>query len=311
MNPPRTPRGTGRKERPLVTVVVSNYNYGRFLPRAIEAVRSQSYASIQLIVVDDGSTDGSREALQPVTDPSERIYQENQGQAAAMNAGVASARGEFLCLLDADDWWRESKVARVVVAFKTTTAHDIAMLRHSVLLHDGENLLLDQPITFASGIVSPLTSERLLTHRWHVPTSALSLTRNAAEAIFPLPVENLRISADAAVYTLGRYRFWAKSLNEVLGYYRVHEANGYQAASDSLEKRVRTEQELIRICRDRGWEPRIRFDVYRDTRRLRHLDVARILERPLRRRLADCWLTPSSPAGRVRHTVAEAAAFLA
>ena len=89
--------------RPLASVVIANHNYGEFLPETLETVLAQTYQPIEIVVVDDGSTDDSREVLARY--PLHAIHQENAGQAAALDVGVASARGEIICLLDADDGW--------------------------------------------------------------------------------------------------------------------------------------------------------------------------------------------------------------
>ncbi len=87
----------------LITVVITCYNHGRFLANAIESVLTQNHEAIEIIVVDDGSTDITKEiALQY---PSVRyVYQRNQGLSAARNKGIEYSSGEYILFLDADDW---------------------------------------------------------------------------------------------------------------------------------------------------------------------------------------------------------------
>jgi glycosyltransferase involved in cell wall biosynthesis len=87
----------------LITVVITCYNHGRFLPAAIESVLVQNYQYKEIIVIDDGSTDNTKEiALQY---PSIRyVYQSNQGLSAARNKGIAESSGNCVVFLDADDW---------------------------------------------------------------------------------------------------------------------------------------------------------------------------------------------------------------
>ncbi len=96
-------------KRPLVSVVTPLYNGERFLAQAIESVLAQTYRPIEIIVVDDGSTDGGADVAKAF-DEVHYIHQTNQGQAAAMNAGVETAQGEFLAFLDADDMWTPNKL---------------------------------------------------------------------------------------------------------------------------------------------------------------------------------------------------------
>ncbi|WP_206512953.1 glycosyltransferase [Larkinella soli] len=87
----------------LVSVVITCYNHGRFLGEAIDSVRFQTWSPIEIIVVDDGSTDHTREVAGAY--PEVRyVYQENQGLSAARNTGAAHSTGEFVVFLDADDW---------------------------------------------------------------------------------------------------------------------------------------------------------------------------------------------------------------
>jgi glycosyltransferase involved in cell wall biosynthesis len=98
----------------LVSVVIPCHNYGRFLSQAIESVLSQTYAPIEVVVVDDGSTDNTVEVAQqyPVT-----LLSEGQaGVCAAVNRGVRSSRGEFIIRLDADDVLDPRYVERMVAA---------------------------------------------------------------------------------------------------------------------------------------------------------------------------------------------------
>ncbi len=91
-------------DKPLVSVVIPVYNGQRFLAQAIESVLGQSYAPCEIIVVDDGSSDGSAAIAQSFA-AVHCVRQENQGQAAALNAGVKASQGTLLAFLDADDMW--------------------------------------------------------------------------------------------------------------------------------------------------------------------------------------------------------------
>ncbi|KAA3437210.1 glycosyltransferase [Rufibacter hautae] len=88
---------------PLVSVVIPCFNHGKYLPEAVESIWSQGYPATEIIVVDDGSIDTTREVTESL--PGVRyIYQENQGLSAARNTGIKHSHGEFLVFLDADDW---------------------------------------------------------------------------------------------------------------------------------------------------------------------------------------------------------------
>ena len=88
-----------------VTILINNYNYARFLPAAIDSALSQTYHPLEVVVVDDGSTDESLDIIRDYGDRVRPVFKSNGGQASAFNAGFAASRGEVICLLDADDFF--------------------------------------------------------------------------------------------------------------------------------------------------------------------------------------------------------------
>ncbi len=86
-----------------ISVLINNYNYARFLPACIDSVLAQDYADFEIIVVDDGSTDDSRDIIASYGTRIVPVLKENGGQASSFNAGFAASSGQILCLLDADD----------------------------------------------------------------------------------------------------------------------------------------------------------------------------------------------------------------
>ena len=97
------------QEHPLVSVIIPVYNREKFLAAAINSVFAQTYRPIQVIIVDDGSTDRSGEIARSYRDV-EYIYQENQGVSVARNTGIDTAKGEFIAFLDSDDLWLPHKL---------------------------------------------------------------------------------------------------------------------------------------------------------------------------------------------------------
>jgi glycosyltransferase involved in cell wall biosynthesis len=99
---------------PLVSIIIPTYNHAHFLGAAIQSALAQDYPHLEVIVVDDGSTDNTREVVGPFLEhPQVRyIYQENHGLSAARNRGIAESRGEYLNFLDADDYLHPAKIAR-------------------------------------------------------------------------------------------------------------------------------------------------------------------------------------------------------
>jgi len=99
---------------PLITIVIPAFNRERYVARAVESVLSQTYQNIEVIVVDDGSTDGTIKALEPFAGRIHLICQTHRGVSAARNAAIRAGRGQWIAFLDSDDWWKPSKLERQV-----------------------------------------------------------------------------------------------------------------------------------------------------------------------------------------------------
>ncbi len=99
---------------PLVSVVMPAYNVAWCIGRAVDSVLAQDFRSRELIVVNDGSTDGTRAVLERYGAAITVIDQENQGMSAARNVAIRRARGTYVAFLDADDWWLPGKLRRQV-----------------------------------------------------------------------------------------------------------------------------------------------------------------------------------------------------
>jgi glycosyltransferase involved in cell wall biosynthesis len=104
-------------DSPLVSVIIPAFNCETFLPEAVESVREQSYQSLEIIIVDDGSTDGTPCLIESLGTGIKTSRQTNQGPAAARNSGLALAKGEFIAFLDADDLWTAGKIEQQLEHF--------------------------------------------------------------------------------------------------------------------------------------------------------------------------------------------------
>src|SRR5262249_8062926 len=100
------------------SIIINNYNYGRFLNDAINSALAQSYPNVEVIVVDDGSTDNSREIIAGYGDRIVPVLKENRGQPSAFNAGFATSGGDVILFLDSDDALLPTAVERAVGLFQ-------------------------------------------------------------------------------------------------------------------------------------------------------------------------------------------------
>lgn len=115
--------------RPLVSCIVPVYNGELYLAEAIESVRAQTYPRLEIIIVDDGSADGTAGIARRYAPHATYLHQQNQGPAAARNLGLGAARGEFVSFLDADDLWHPGKIERQLSCFEAHAGLEVCLTK--------------------------------------------------------------------------------------------------------------------------------------------------------------------------------------
>lgn len=125
---------------PLVSIVMVNYNQERYIGAAIESVLQQSYQNWELIVVDDGSTDRSKEIIQSYADERIRPYflEQNRHICYATNYGFAKVKGEYLARLDSDDVWRPAKLDKQVAFLEAHQEEQVLFTKLDIINENGE-----------------------------------------------------------------------------------------------------------------------------------------------------------------------------
>jgi glycosyltransferase involved in cell wall biosynthesis len=210
---------------PLATIVIVNYNYERYVGTAIASAVEQSYEPLEVIVVDDGSTDGSRQIISSYGGRIRAVLQENGGQGAAYNAGWRAARGEFVLFLDSDDVLAKDTIAKVVAAFQDSDAVKVQFYLRQVDC----NL---EPLGYllpSYGFSRMEPRRQISSYGYYIspPASGNAFRKSFLDAIMPIAdIEVYRRAADG--YTTGLAGVAGKvvSLPETLGSYRVHGDNG-------------------------------------------------------------------------------------
>ncbi len=135
-----------------ISVVIPTYNYGRFIAEAIESVLQQTYPRIEIIVVDDGSTDNTEKVLSSFGDRIRYIRQANQGVGAARNTGVKESSGELIAFLDADDYWHPQKLEKQVE--KLVSDPEIGLVHCGLLKVDASGNPLEENCAGKEGWVA-------------------------------------------------------------------------------------------------------------------------------------------------------------
>lgn len=223
---------------PLVSIVVDNHNYGRFLGASIDSALGQSYGRCEVIVVDDGSTDDSRDIVARYGDRIRAILKEQGGQASALNAGFRAARGDIVVVLDADDVLAPDTVGRVVDAFSTGSG--IARVHYRLEMVDEAGRPLGRSIPrpglpLAHGDCSRAVLRYPDDLIW-APMSGNAFSAEVLARVLPIPTEVFP-TVGADVYLLGTNALFGKvlALDSPGGSYRVHGTNAYHADGLDLE----------------------------------------------------------------------------
>lgn len=228
------------------SVIIPNYNYAEFLPFAIESVLAQTENVDEIIVVDDGSTDNSKEVLAGYGDKIITVFQDNNGQASALNNGFNTSTGDIIFLLDADDLFSPEKVETIKNIYKKSP--DIAWVFHTLQhknthAHDVEPPLPEQPNEEAIDILPIDQRQNMLNGfvDYDAPaTSGLSFRRNFLQGLFPLPTAKSVTISDHYIKFYSLSKATGMHLSLPLGSQIIHGDNIYtqQKNADAIKARI-------------------------------------------------------------------------
>lgn len=220
--------------KPLVSIIITNYNYGRFLAEAIDSALNQIYQPIEVIVVDDGSTDNSRQIIANYGDKIIPVLKENGGQGSAFNAGFAKSKGEIICFLDADDVLLPSAIALAASLLRRNTSQVHWHL--CAIDASGKPLgksIPDQPLP--EGNLRDVHLQASIEDIVFSPTSGNAWSRSYLEKIFPLPDIHYCLNADSYLAFLSPFFGNIKRIPEYQSLYRIHGQNGTSKRSYSWQ----------------------------------------------------------------------------
>jgi glycosyltransferase involved in cell wall biosynthesis len=257
-------------DQPLVSILINSYNYADYLRDAIDSALAQTYAHREVIVVDDGSTDGSRELIASYGTRIIPILKPNGGQASAMNAGILACVGDVVCMLDADDYWLPGKVAHVVELASCHPRASVIYHRVQRISSDGRLIGTPRPRTRMHGAIRSMACRS--GGMWPFPpTTALSFRREFLAQALPIPEESYRTCADLYLATLAAFCGEVAGTDEALAMYRVHGRNLWlrmddgrpderQALSGHLRRHEIQVRELNAALERLGMPDRVRLE---------------------------------------------------
>jgi hypothetical protein len=247
--------------RPMsVSIVISNHNYGHFVADAVESAVAQTHRDLQVIVVDDGSTDDSLEILSGYPSVT-LVAQENRGQAGALNAGLKLATGAVVIFLDADDMLAPTTAAVVAEVFERRPDVVKVMYRLQVVDANGVptgELKPPAHLPLRSGDLRPYELRFPFDMTW-MATSGNAFRTSALERIFPIDEREYPLCADWYLSHLTPLIGLVEFLDTVGGEYRFHGANNYERQTGRLDLEQvrqtivyarRTAQHLVDLARE-------------------------------------------------------------
>lgn len=174
---------------PLVSIIINNFNYEKFISQSIESCLNQSYRNIEVIVVDDGSTDDSRSIIQSFMPKIFAVFQSNAGQASTLNSGFKRSKGDIILCLDSDDLFVENKVYEIVSTYNRNP--EIRWCFNALKLIDS---ITNEALGLSLESQSKFCDFREELQKGYLPfyppsTSGLSFRRELLEKILPMPEE--------------------------------------------------------------------------------------------------------------------------
>jgi Glycosyl transferase family 2 len=221
-----------------VQIVISNHNYGEFLTAAIDSACKQVHPNVSVVVVDDGSTDDSRERLRHYEGAVDVVLKENGGQASALNAGLARCRADIVVLLDADDVLKPHAAARLAAAFASDPGIAKVQFRMDVIDAQGRATGITKPqphIPMPKGDVRSAELAFPFDLSWSGGGGSAFRT-SALKRILPIPEDDYpRRGADWYLVHLTTLLGPVVSLPDICASYRVHGRNGYEPQTPQLD----------------------------------------------------------------------------
>ena len=231
----------------LASIIINNHNYGRFLGQAIDSALQQCYQPVEVIVVDDGSTDHSRSVIAGYGDRITAVLKENGGQASGFNSGFARSQGQAVIFLDADDVLKPWAVEMVMTALQANPGAAKVQYRLEVIDAGGAPTGVVRPPWQQPMLRGDLRAQVLAFPddlAWQ-PTSGNAFAADVLRQVFPMPEEIYRVCADYYLSNLPPLFGPVVSLEEVGACYRVHGANNHFNTRLDLEQ---TRQIITRTC---------------------------------------------------------------
>ena len=202
---------------PTVSVIIHTYNNEKFIAETVESVLNQTYKDYEIIVVDDGSVDGTRDALLPYMHGIRYHYKENGGIASAKNAGISLSQTEFVAFLDHDDLWAPDKLQLQMECFNENPKVGLVYAKYTSF-RDGKELRTKPEKGYSGWIFKELLSKSF------IQTSTVIVKRECLNAVGPFD-ESFSLGDEYDMFLRISKKFQCGFVDKGLTRYRVHDTN--------------------------------------------------------------------------------------
>ncbi|TVP62263.1 MAG: glycosyltransferase family 2 protein [Nodularia sp. (in: Bacteria)] len=270
------------KAKPTVSIIINNYNYELFLQECIDSALNQTYPFVEVIVVDDGSTDHSHDIMSSYGSKIVSVLKSNGGQASSLNEGFKVCKGEIICFLDSDDLFHHDKIEKIVNLFVQNNLINLPVALHNRFESiDEKGLLIETDMVsnildlqnlewrllskiiqgrfcfFNQELTKVCTPEQVYKfaakYRYipyiGMPTSSISISRTMAEKVFPLPIDKNKVmnyQADNFITKAASLIGLVYSTNLAFTQYRFHR----NSWSHGMKKVTQEKEEWINKLQD-------------------------------------------------------------
>lgn len=240
---------------PTVSIIINNYNYASFISQAIESAIEQTYPAMEIIVVDDCSTDSSRQTIASYGSSVIPVFHPTNGkQGAAFNSGFAKSQGDIILFLDADDYLYPHAVEQIVQAWQP----DLAKVHYRLDVVDSDGQSRDYSYPQGGDLDRGNIKQSVLTVGTYVgvPTSGNALSRKALTQIMPIPQEFNTTSDDYLSVLVPLYGDVA-AVDTALGAYRIHTSNQWamtEITGERFHRFIRHDLQRCQLIQHQGYQ---------------------------------------------------------
>jgi glycosyltransferase involved in cell wall biosynthesis len=232
---------------PKVSIIIPTYNRADLLPRAVQSVINQTYKDWELLIVDDGSADNTKEVVEKFAKKDPRIkyfYEENKGQGAARNLGIKNAQGEYIAFLDSDDEWLSEKLEKQINFLESHRKYEFCYTADKLKYADGR----EEIKRYSNNI--DLSSAKLAGIGISVPSSHI-YRKKVFDLVGLFDESRDLIGLEDNDWSIRGYFLKGFYLDEPLTIYHIHSG---QITKENIDKKIKKQIRGLKYILRKNWK---------------------------------------------------------